>query len=384
MRPVLVTLVPVLLAGLLVGPVGAVGAVSGPQVDPAADAGSAVSVGEMRVEPAAAEVVGGFVTLAVTVDLQDSAGLPDVIAPQWIDAPYAVVAVAADRREAVLWPTLTRVAGSETDGTWRGLVEVAPMWAGRTYAVESLHLVRSDGEQVDLGVGPGTGVAGATFSVAGQPTWDVVPDRTPVRVVSGQERWTPGITVVNRDTRQPVSGAAIGVQHVFGPAPSARLQTPPGLGATDSRGRWSGSPEGVVGVDRPFYLAYGKRGTRGWSLEDRTCLEPTVKIQANSRYTVLGGDGSGDRSSVVVEGNVWPAPVIHSAGYGPVHLQRRAADGSWQVVATANARANGRYTVTWADAPAGRHELRIRRPGITDVCGGSAGTNLASVPVTVG
>jgi hypothetical protein len=141
---------------------------------------------------------------------------------------------------------------------------------------------------------------------------------------------------------------------------------------------------GVSSYREDHGLIYGKRGTRGYSLQGLGCLDDfTVKMQASEEFAATT---VGVAQPITVTGHVWPAPSILGTG-APMLLQRDLGGGNWQTIATAPPRFNGRYTISWAAPAAGAYSLRVRVPGTGTgaPCSGlqSIGSNLVGVPVTV-
>jgi hypothetical protein len=354
---------------LLLGPpAGASEGLSG-----AADEGAELV--HLDTRPATASPTTGFATVTLTVVLRDEVGLRELMRPGSFDAPYAAAAVSPDAWPRVIgWQTLTRIDGTSRDGVWRGTTEVSPFWAGGTYTLRWLQVQRHDGEIVWLQVDPP-----AVVEVSGEPAWTLTAEPDPVRVVHGQERWVPRVRVTDRASGAGIAGAAVTPFDPFlRPLPARVTDRPPF--STDAAGVWVGSAQSVRSTADPFWLvAYGRRGTRGYSLDGRACLWPVVKMQANSRYASLQLDPG---ETLVVTGNVWPAPTIYPAA-GRAQLQELIGQ-QWRILDTSSVRWNGRYTLGWTPTGTGTHVLRVRVPGSTSNCGGSVGTNLIGVRVRVG
>jgi hypothetical protein len=330
----------------------------------------------LDIRPGTVSPTTGFATVTLTVALRDDAGLSEVINPGHSDNPYAAYAMSSDAWPRVIgWQTLTLISGTARDGVWRGTTEVSPFWAGGAYTLRWIHVERFDEDPIAVQVDPP-----AVLRVSGQPTWTVTPVPDPVRVVRGDERWVPRVRVTDRASGAAIAGAALAEYDPFIWTPTPRVTARPPL-ATNSSGVWVGSTRGVSTADNYTWLvAYGRRGTRGFSLEGRTCLEPVIKLQANSRYSSVRLQPG---EMLVVTGNVWPAPHIRPAA-GRAHLQERVGD-QWRILDTSSVRWNGRYTLDWTPTGTGTHVLRVRVPGLTaQSCGGAVGTNLIGVPVRVG
>jgi hypothetical protein len=346
-------------------------------VGPVADgvAETPTEVVSARLLPSTVDPADGFATVVVEVHLRDPDGLADRMRPVSIDAPFAAVATTEDGTRAIGWPELVRVAGSATDGTWRGVVEVTPYWASHRYTLATVQAVAADGTTEHVTV-----VGGPTATVSGAQAWGIRPIREPVRVVTGDERWIPRAQVVDLRTGVPVAGAGVDIRRQFDLLVPRRTTAPPTTTATD--GTWAGPSRSVL-TDDLHVVAYGRRGSRGHSLEDAGCLGVTVKLQARAQFSTTSLRPGG---TLTVTGNGWPAPAIHPMGYGSVHLQR-AVDGRWATIASSRVRDNGRYTLTWP-AERGTWSLRVRRPGqvfwgVDRACAASIGTSLAPVEVVV-
>jgi hypothetical protein len=217
--------------------------------------------------------------------------------------------------------------------------------------------------------------------VAGPP-WVAQPAfGTPVKVVTGNEVWTPRARVTDRS-------AGTSIRAPWTPwrggdpfnLPQSTLPVGTPLQQADAGGYLTLPAQPVVGaggeLDRPFVHVYGRYGSRGYAWHAATALFPYVKWQANSRFAVSG-------RTVTVTGNAWPAPAVYDAANTNIHLQR-LVNGTWVTVATSNVRQSGRYTLTWA-GPAGQVILRIYKPGGSEYYGldRSEGTKLASVTLTL-
>lgn len=330
------------------------------------------------------DVSTGWSFATVAVHLRDAEGLPDTMEVCCTDNN----ALASASREIrvpgagfIEWAVLGRSSGTRRDGVWQGSAMLSPAWSG-TYTVGRI--------QVDDDLN-GTFVFpvenGPTITVSGGDTWAVTSVRTPIKVVTGDELWRPQARVTNTVTGVPVGGARVLVVSVFEPwSQRAALSEAPGT-AADAAGLWtspvtmrSGVTPGELGELRQ--LTYGRRGSRGWSMQGVGCVDSTVKLQASATYSAatlsLG-------QSLTVTGNAWPAPAILQVG-GPIILQRDMGAAGWQTVASVHPRSNGRYTLTWQPSATGSYLLRVRWPGT----GGpqpcvdqTVGTTLSTTPLTV-
>jgi hypothetical protein len=319
------------------------------------------------------DVSGGWGNATVSVHVRHAVGLPDAMFPTSSDN-YSMVT--AGGPGWITWPRLDRVSGTATDGVWQSTVELSPLWHG-VYTVVQVQLTDLDGQAFYLPI-----TNGPTITLNGGDVWSVLSVRNPIKIVSGKERWRPQSRVTSTVYSRPVAGARVRPGSIFDQVPAlSRLTTNPGL-AADANGLWT-SPVtyGVQDELEGRLYAYGSRGDRGWSLQGSGCVDITVKLQASSKYsdTTLIDD-----QPLVVTGNVWPAPGIFGLG-APINLQRNLGAAGWQTLTTAQARSNGRYTLTWYPLAPGNYELRVRLPGnIPTGCGsGTVGTTLASTTATV-
>lgn len=313
----------------------------------------------VRVLNPVVDTSGGWAYPEIEVHYRDPDGLPDRLGEPVATAIGGAAVLPGD----LTFPRLDRVSGTPADGVWRGTLRISSAWGG-TYTIDQV-----------VRVGPITG--GPTVTVRADDRWVVTAIRPALRVVTGREPWRPQARITRIDGT-PVAGGRIvpgGWQTVLpaGPAPGA---------PSDANGLWT-SPVRLpvapyAGTGLP---AFGSRGSRGWSLQGVTCNDLTVRLQASAVYPASPVAAGGP---VVVTGNVWPAPSILRAG-GLVLLQRQTVTG-WMTVASVTPRDTGRYTLTWPDAPAGTHTLRVRWPGAgtpAECEPHSTGTSLASTRLTV-
>jgi hypothetical protein len=323
------------------------------------------------------DVSTGWAVTTVSLHLRHPAGLSDRMQPASSDNHSMVGASGGDARSSIGvldWTRLDRVSGTATDGVWRGAVEVSPGWHG-DYTVDRVQLIDLDNQAYYLVVDDGP-----TVTVTGGEAWRVTNVPEPIRVVTGDERWRPQAQVTNMVTGRPVGGARLRWTSIFGTVTmGARESAVPGP-AADAAGRWrSPVTYGIDDLMEHRLYAYGGRGSRGYSLQGIGCAPVTIRLQASATYsdTTLTGD-----QSLVVTGNVWPAPSI--AGLGAQVLLQQAGAAGWQTVATAQPRANGRYTITWLPVRPGTYQVRIRVPGNgSPLCApGSTGTTLATTTVS--
>ncbi len=381
---------PALLSAFLmvaVLPVGAAGAADTP-----------TEVLSTSVTPVTANIETGFLTLQVDVELSDPEGLPDHLVGL---GPYEHTTLRADgtspedlsRRSWLDWQCPVMVSGTPQLGVWRAFVEVAAVQASSFTLTDLLAVEDLSGNMVYVPIDDG-----ATFSIVPPDLWDITPRSAAVPIVTGDELWTPRAIVTARSSGDPV--AARVSTHGFGadfaadvhryPADSGPRPLPcggttvgggpPGVALTSS-GLWTGGATSVNG-DAWWLLAWGGRGSRGWSLEAEHRMCAPIKWQANSHYSALSLNRG---STLNVTGNVFPAPAVYNEMYPDrqhLYLQQ-AVGGSWQTVATAMVRQNGRYTLSWTPTVAGTAQLRVRVPGSLTECGVNQGTTLASVAVTV-
>jgi hypothetical protein len=338
----------------------------------------------VQVTPSEVDLDTGFATFVVDVSLTDPEGLPDVIDPRSSE-PWPMPAVLAlpDANNdgggvALAWKSLTRVSGTPKAGVWRGVTEVSPAWVGR-YTVRYISVLDCANCAEDA---PGQfSVDGPVLTITGVRSWLMV-NPSSIRVVTGQERWTPQALVLDGFSAAPVPGAWVTTRDFWGSwMGTARQRTAPGV-RVGADGIWTAGysiPIADAMWDQDYASAYGARGTRGWSLETVMTLSPRIKWQANSRYAAIPG------GAVSVTGNFWPAPsVLGQSGTGPnVYLQRLTPAGAWETVATSRGRDNGRYSLMWTPPDEGTAHLRIRLPGRGTPAGGYAGTILASVLVAL-
>lgn len=364
------------------GIVLAVLVVTAGSLSPPAAADEPPELVSVEVRPSEVDVTTGFGAFVVDVTLTDPEGLPDVIDPHSLELwPYhAVLAPSTSGGEVgyIGWKSLTRVSGTPQAGVWRGVTEVSPAWSEH-YTVHSVVVLDCFFCQPN---DPGHfTVTGPPLTVTGVRSWVLDDAGVAIKVVTGQEPWTPRARVLSRTTGAPIPGAWVTTRGFYGGWDGlARQRTAPGV-RVGPDGVWTAtrSMPVVRGMSEQDYaVAYGARGTRGWSLEAAMTLRPRIKWQANSRYSVTSG------RTVTVTGNFFPAPsVLGQTGTGPnIHLQRLSPTGVWQTVATTRGRDNGRYSLTWASPGGGTAQLRIRLPGRALFGATYVGTNLAPTVVT--
>lgn len=313
-------------------------------------AAAPAEVVSVTVTPSPVDTTTGFADLRIDVHLRDPDGRPAELTG---DAVVHAVAMSGTglRPGQIDWTRLVN-PGDTTDGVWTGIVRVAPGNAG-TYAIDEV--LGEPQWRFD------------PFTVAGD-RWPISTVRTPLRVVTGAEKWFPRARV------RAGARVQLGLDR-------AQVTTAPGT-PSDASGVWT-SPVAVPLADRRATLgAYGGRGSRGWSLQGATCADLTVQLQASATYPAAPITAG---RPLTVTGNVWPAPSILPAEGGPLLLQRETAAG-WTTVTTAAPRATGRYTLTWQPPAPGTYTMRVRLPG-----GGSplecreqsTGTTLAATTVRV-
>lgn len=366
------------LAGILIVPTAGFAADDTPPVlvsveitTPQVDVGNSYGEGEV----------------VVSVHLRDAEGLPDTIQGYNDESGGSLDIVSASRdvhypEMAFLdWLRLDRSSGSRQDGVWSGTAVVSPAWSG-TYTVNSVYVDDDNNGQF-----PFTVTNGPTVTISGGQRWTANNLRVPTRVVTGKETWRPQATVRNTVTGAAVGGARIAIVSQFGDWTSQAFIAPtpaPGT-AADSTGLWTSPTAYTVSSYREERdLIYGKRGTRGYSMQGLGCLDDfTLKLQASEEFAATT---IGSRESLTVTGHVWPAPSIFGGG-ASVLLQEDVGGGNWQTFAVTSVRSNGRYTIVAGPPPPGTYSLRIRVPGVGTgaPCSGlqSVGTNLVAVPVTV-
>jgi hypothetical protein len=346
-----------------------------------------VTVRAVTVTPSKVDVATGFGTVTLDLTLQSHEPIGDTFGPcggrgftanalpvagsrPWLATDDEVTAM-----DWLQWGPATRVSGTPTDGVWRTTALVSPVWTGSwtvTYVVNPVQPcgtlaidVKGFGAVVDVGS-------------ARRPPWRVTQaPRAPTRVVTGEETWTPRVRVTDR-----VTGA--GVPAFLRPCAACgtgdwepRLPTGAVLSRASSSGYWESGPRSVRSDPFSMFLeAYGKRGTRGYSLESLGCVSPWVKWQANERVATSG-------RTVTITGNVWPAPRIYGAANPFIRFQV-LTNGRWTTVTSVFVRQTGRYTLTWTAPSAGTFKVRAYKPGGVAGCKTSAGTVLPAVEVVVG
>lgn len=361
------------LAGLLALPAAAVAAraaIPAPDLVSAGFVTSQVDVG----------TTGGTNTVVLQVHLRDTADLPDVLQVRSCcdpdESPHSGIAYRVDDTPGVSfleWDQLLRVSGTPQDGVWQGTKVVSPAWIG-TYRLTRLQIDpgwenADDPFQFPITDGP-------TVTVTGGAMWAADWSAAPLKVVTGKEIWHPQARITSRVTGAPVGGARVVIApeaDTWYAHPTVPLQPLPGT-AADRNGLWT-SPT-VYPATEPdplrVTLVFGRRGS-AYSLQGYGCVGYTVKMQASATYST----GS-------VAGNIWPAPSILDT-QSSVILQQDVG-GVWQALGSAQARANGRYTIAWTPPAAGTYTLRVRVPGIDDGgwCRGrsTAGTTLATTRVS--
>lgn len=325
------------------------------------------------------DVEQGWGTVTVAVHLRYAAGLPDTMLPVYQNDPTNMVTAAGGapglpRAAWMTWGRLDRVSGTATDGVWQNSIRVSPAWNG-SYTVTQVQVTDREDDSYFLPV-----TNGPVVTVSGGRMWSVNSVRTPIRIVTGAERWRPQARITDTVSGSPVGGARVKLGSLFDDLEYRAHTTEPGT-AADAAGLWT-SPVtwGVQDMQEARHFAYGGRGNRGWSLQGIGCVDLTVKVQASATYsdTSLTGD-----QPLVVTGNVWPAPALGPGGEGPILLQRDLGAAGWQTLATATARQNGRYTITWIPVQPGAYSLRVRIPGNggAPCTTGTVGTTLATTTV---
>jgi hypothetical protein len=325
---------------------------------PAALGAAALEVVSVEIVTPQIDVTSGQGTAVVEVRLRDAFGLPDTITED-----EAVVATGGRSRpgpESVKWRTLVRVSGTGRDGVWRGAAVISPAWRDVIFTVSRV-----------LGIAVPDG---PSLAAVGGQRWAVTTVRTPVKVVTGEERVRPRARVTNAVTGAPIGGARVRATDFI-----PWVTVVPGA-AADATGLWT-SPEEFWADDLPVVMTYGGRRSRGWSLQGAGCLDLLVKLQATAIYPAAPGTAG---EPFTVTGNVFPAPVIRRAA-GQILLQQ-LGPLDWLTVAVADPRDNGRYTLTWSPPAPGAYTLRVRWPGAgsPEPCRPqSEGTTLAGRPVTI-
>jgi hypothetical protein len=342
----------------------------------AADTPDVVSVEILTPQVDAAQ---GWADATVAVHVRHAVGLPDTMRPLSSDNTSMVSAGRGGGFPGapwIQWPELNRVSGTSTDGVWQDTVRLSPAWSGN-YTVFQVQLTDLDGQSFYLPV-----TNGPTITARAGDVWAVTSVRNPIKIVTGDERWRPQALITSTQYGRPVGGARVRPGSIFDNLPSlSALATTPGT-AADASGVWT-SPVTYGVQDRleGRNYAYGGRGGRGWSLQGLGCVDLTVKLQASSIYS---DTSLIDDQALVVTGNVWPAPSVGPVG-AAVNLQRNLGAAGWQTLTTANARSNGRYTLTWYPLEPGTFEVRVRLPGNggAPCTSGTVGTTLAATTVTV-
>lgn len=325
------------------------------------------------------DVSTGWAVTTVSLHLRHAGGLQADMFPASSDNRQMVSAGGGEAGAAIGvigWGRLAQVSGTPADGVWTATVELSAGWSG-AYRVDRVQLIDLDGQAYYLPV-----ENGPTLTVAGGRPWTLTNVPSPIKVVTGNERWRPQARITDPATGRGVGGARVAIGTIFDDlADRSRETTSPGP-AADSSGRWT-SPVTYGLDDQPEsrYYPYGSRGSRGWSLQGAGCVNLSVKLQGSATYadTTLVDD-----QPLTVTGNVWPAPSIGPGG-GPINLERYAGAAGWQTVATERARSNGRYTINWYPLQPGDHQIRVRMPGNGNPrCEtGTVGTTLASTALSV-
>ncbi len=326
--------------------------------------------------------------VTVSVHLRDAEGLPDTLQGYNDEQGGSLDIVAAGRdvkfpeMPFLEWIRLDRSSGSRQDGVWSGTAVVSPAWSG-TYKVDSVTVDDDNNGQFPFPL-----TDGPTVTISGGERWTANIIRTPVRVVTGKETWRPRAQLRNTVTGAAVGAARIAIVSQFGDWTTQAFighgQPAPGT-AADGTGLWtSPTAYGVSAYREERDLIYGKRGTRGYSMQGLACLDDfTLKLQASEEFAATT---AGVGRPITVTGHVWPAPSIFGSG-ASVLLQRNVGGDTWQTIATAPPRDNGRYSISWTAPTAGAYSLRVRVPGTGTgtPCSGlqSIGSNLVAVPVTV-
>ncbi|WP_156252246.1 hypothetical protein [Pseudactinotalea terrae] len=349
-------------------------------------AAAAVTIGDVVVSPIADGLEDGFGRLVVEVSLQSSESIPDeifngvhndVLSVQMErvdDAPWVTSSERPPQRLG--WYALTRVSGTATDGVWRASITATP-WHTGTWQVTQIETFAFDAIDVS-----DRGLVVELGDPAAGPQWVVQPVfGSPVKVVTGNEMWTPQARVTDRSDGTAVRAPWLPWRggDPFN-LPQSTLPSGTPLQQADATGYLALPAARVVGsegeLDRPVIHVYGRYGSRGYSWQAATTLFPYVKWQANSRFAVSG-------RTVTVTGNAWPAPSVYDAANTTIYLQRLVS-GTWVTVATGHVRETGRYTMTWT-GPAGQVTLRVYKPGGSANHGldRSEGTKLASTTLVL-
>lgn len=337
-----------------------------------------------------APVEGGFADLVVRLQLTDPEGLSDVVRggraavrgrePVFtaemtrddfpVARPWATLAdTNLARRVAIM--TATRVSGTSTSGVWEARARLSSAFIG-TWTGYPRSVADVNDDAAPRGYLIGARATSFTIGSPEQRPWKVV--SAPVRVVTGEELWTPQMTVVDRVTGRPVPGAFLDFAHGRREddiRPAVRTDVP--AIRADASGSWTGTPEKLTRTDRVVEVWAG-RGSRGLSLETVGCFSPTVKWQANQRVSTSG-------RVVTTSGNVWPAPSVLRVGDG-IRMEYLVGR-TWRHAAVGTVRSNGRYTMTWTPPAAGTYSVRVVKPGSVSICSATAGTTLPGVAVTV-